>query len=175
MGINQTVNSSILLVSTIVIADHERTAVSGSASIAPLLIPVIVVWLGPIIRRRSLQVQEALGVMTESAEEQFGGIRVTKKFAVEDTMKRRFGTTVDRIRDKLRLVRVSSLFQSIIPFLGATSHYRPLIRRLPDHSGTDYGRKLCRIDALHSYADESARRSAMSLMSFSARGLRLTD
>lgn len=87
-----------------------------------LLIPVIVVWLGPIIRRRSLQVQEALGLMTESAEEQFGGIRVTKKFAVEDTMKRRFGTTVDRIRDKqLRLVRVSSLFQSIIPFLGAAS------------------------------------------------------
>lgn len=124
MGINQTVNSSILLVSTIVMLLITNVPLYlVAASIAPLLlIPVIVVWLGPIIRRRSLQVQEALGVMTESAEEQFGGIRVTKKFAVEDTMKRRFGTTVDRIRDKqLRLVRVSSLFQSIIPFLGATS------------------------------------------------------
>ncbi|OIA99593.1 ABC transporter [Paenibacillus sp. LC231] len=124
MGINQTANSSILLVSTIVMLLITNVPLYlVAASIAPLLlIPVIVVWLGPIIRRRSLQVQEALGVMTESAEEQFGGIRVTKKFAVEDTMKRRFGTTVDRIRDKqLRLVRVSSLFQSIIPFLGATS------------------------------------------------------
>lgn len=124
MGINQTANSSILLVSTIVMLLITNVPLYlVAASIAPLLlIPVIVVWLGPIIRRRSLQVQEALGLMTESAEEQFGGIRVTKKFAVEDTMKRRFGTTVDRIRDKqLRLVRVSSLFQSIIPFLGATS------------------------------------------------------
>lgn len=124
MGINQTANSSILLVSTIVMLLITNVPLYlVAASIAPLLlIPVIVVWLGPIIRRRSLQVQEALGLMTESAEEQFGGIRVTKKFAVEDTMKRRFGTTVDRIRDKqLRLVRVSSLFQSIIPFLGAAS------------------------------------------------------
>ncbi|MGG3306993.1 ABC transporter ATP-binding protein [Paenibacillus lautus] len=124
MGINQTANSSILLVSTIVMLLITNVPLYlVAASIAPLLlIPVIVVWLGPIIRRRSLQVQEALGLMTESAEEQFGGIRVTKKFAVEDTMKRRFGTTVNRIRDKqLRLVRVSSLFQSIIPFLGAAS------------------------------------------------------
>ncbi|WP_213579445.1 ABC transporter ATP-binding protein [Paenibacillus lautus] len=124
MGINQTANASILLVSTIVMLLITNVPLYlVAASIVPLLlIPIIVVWLGPIIRRRSLQVQEALGVMTESAEEQFGGIRVTKKFAVEETMKRRFGTTVDSIRDKqLRLVRVSSLFQSIIPFLGASS------------------------------------------------------
>lgn len=124
MGINQTANASILLVSTIVMLLITNVPLYlVAASIVPLLlIPIIVVWLGPIIRRRSLQVQEALGVMTESAEEQFGGIRVTKKFAVEERMKRRFGTTVDSIRDKqLRLVRVSSLFQSIIPFLGASS------------------------------------------------------
>ncbi|MFK4168530.1 ABC transporter ATP-binding protein [Paenibacillus lautus] len=124
MGINQTANASILLVSTIAMLLITNVPLYlVAASIVPLLlIPIIVVWLGPIIRRRSLQVQEALGVMTESAEEQFGGIRVTKKFAVEETMKRRFGTTVDSIRDKqLRLVRVSSLFQSIIPFLGAAS------------------------------------------------------
>ncbi|VTR21209.1 lipid transporter ATP-binding/permease [Actinobacillus pleuropneumoniae] len=124
MGINQTANASILLVSTIAMLLITNVPLYlVAASIVPLLlIPIIVVWLGPIIRSRSLQVQEALGVMTESAEEQFGGIRVTKKFAVEETMKRRFGTTVDSIRDKqLRLVRVSSLFQSIIPFLGASS------------------------------------------------------
>ncbi len=64
--------------------------------------------------------QEALGTMTETAEEQFGGIRVTKKFAVENIMNERFGKTVDQIRhNQLRLVRVSSFFQALIPFLGA--------------------------------------------------------
>ncbi len=124
MGVNQTANATMLLVSTIVMLLITNVPFYlVAASIAPLLfIPVIVVWLGPMIRRRSLQVQEALGVMTESAEEQFGGMRVTKKFAVEETMKGRFGATVDSIRNKqLRLIRVSSLFQSIIPFLGASS------------------------------------------------------
>ncbi|MEJ9218071.1 ABC transporter ATP-binding protein [Paenibacillus glucanolyticus] len=124
MGVNQTANASILLVSTIamLLITNVPLYLVAASMVPLLLIPVIVVWLGPMIRRRSLQVQEALGVMTESAEEQFGGMRVTKKFAVEDTMKQRFGTTVDNIRNKqLRLVRVSSLFQSIIPFLGASS------------------------------------------------------
>lgn len=124
MGINQTVSASMLLVSTIVMLLITNVPLYlVLASIFPLLIiPIIVVYFGPIIRRRSLQVQEALGSMTESAEEQFGGIRVTKKFAVESIMKNRFGAKVDSIRDKqLRLVRVSSLFQALIPFLGASS------------------------------------------------------
>lgn len=124
MGVNQTAGASILLVSTIVMLLLTDVPVYlVAACIFPLLlIPVIVVYFGPIIRRRSLKVQEAIGAMTESAEEQFGGIRVTKKFAVEETMQSRFGETVERIRERqLRLVRVSSLFQAIIPFLGATS------------------------------------------------------
>ncbi|MCA0756060.1 ABC transporter ATP-binding protein/permease [Paenibacillus sp. N4] len=121
MGFNQTANASMLLVATM-----TMMIVSGIpyylilASVLPLLlIPFIVVYLGPIIRKRSLEVQEALGKMTETAEEQFGGIRVTKKFAVEDIMNERFGNTVERIRrNQLRLVRVSSFFQALIPFLG---------------------------------------------------------
>jgi ATP-binding cassette subfamily B protein len=66
-----------------------------------------------------MEVQEALSTMTETAEEQFGGIRVTKKFAVEPIMNERFGRTVDQIRrNQLRLVRVSSFFQALIPLLG---------------------------------------------------------
>lgn len=124
MGVNQTVSASMLLVSTIVMLLITNVPMYlVFTSIFPLLlIPIIVVYFGPIIRRRSLQVQEALGSMTESAEEQFGGIRVTKKFAVEKIMKNRFGAKVDSIRDRqLRLVRVSSLFQALIPFLGASS------------------------------------------------------
>ena len=124
MGVNQTAGASMLLISTVVmllLTDVPFYLVA--ASIFPLLlIPVVVAWFGPMIKKRSMQVQEALGTMTESAEEQFGGIRVTKKFAVEDVMNARFGETVDRIRDRqLRLVRVSSFFQSLIPFLGAAS------------------------------------------------------
>ncbi|MFC5648554.1 ABC transporter transmembrane domain-containing protein [Paenibacillus solisilvae] len=121
MGVNSTANAVMLLISAV-----TMMVVSGIpfyltlASVFPLLvIPFIVVYLGPIIRRRSLEVQEALGKMTETAEEQFGGIRVTKKFAVEPIMNKRFGQTVEQIRHyQLRLVRVSSFFQSLIPFLG---------------------------------------------------------
>jgi ATP-binding cassette subfamily B multidrug efflux pump len=124
MGINQTTNATILILSALAMM------VLGSiplylivVCILPLVwIPWIVTRFGPVIRKRSLTVQESLSKMTEAAEEQFGGIRVTKKFAAEPTMIRRFGAAVDRIRDnQLKLVRVSSLFQALIPFLGALS------------------------------------------------------
>lgn len=92
-------------------------------SIVPLLgIPFLVVFFGPRIRKRSRDVQEALASMTESAEEQLGGIRVIKTFAIEDGARSRFGATVDDIKHKqLRLVRLSSLFQATLPLLGAVS------------------------------------------------------
>ncbi|MGM0883111.1 MAG: ABC transporter ATP-binding protein [Bacillota bacterium] len=122
MGINQAANAAMLFVAAVtmmLLSDIPYYLIL--VSVFPLLlISVIVVYLGPIIRRRSLKVQEALGTMTETAEEQFGGIRVTKKFAVEPIMNERFGKTVEQIRHhQLRLVRVSSFFQALIPFLGA--------------------------------------------------------
>ncbi len=123
-GINQSTNSSILIVSTVSMMLLSYIPLYLIAvSVLPLLaIPWIVVVFGPVIRSRSLSVQEALGKMTESAEEQFGGIRVTKKFAVERIMSERFGAEADRVHDKqLKLVRVSSLFQALIPFLGTLS------------------------------------------------------
>ncbi len=124
LGINQTTNAVMLIAAAVtMMATSAIPLYLIAVCIAPLLIiPFVVVKLGPVIRMRSLSVQESLGKMTESAEEQFAGIRVTKKFAVEPIMIRRFGESVDRIRDnQLRLVRVSSLFQAIIPFLGALS------------------------------------------------------
>ncbi len=124
MGINQAANATLLLVSAITMMLYIGIPYYLIlASVLPLLfIPFIVIRLGPVIRQRSMKVQEALGKMTETAEEQFGGIRVTKKFAVEGIMNERFGKTVDQIRsDQLRLVRVSSFFQALIPFLGTIS------------------------------------------------------
>ncbi|MCS7464406.1 ABC transporter ATP-binding protein/permease [Paenibacillus doosanensis] len=124
IGFNQTTNAVILLVSVIVmmaLSDIPLYLI-GTCIIPLLAIPVVVVYFGPAIRNRSMKVQESLAKMTESAEEQFGGIRVTKKFAVESIMRNRFGQTVDAIiENQLRLVRMSSLFQAVLPFLGALS------------------------------------------------------
>lgn len=124
MGINQTTNATILILSAfamMLLSDIPFYLII--VCILPLIfIPWIVTKFGPVIRTRSRTVQESISRMTESAEEQFGGIRVTKKFAVEPIMIGRFGETVDRIRDnQLKLVRVSSMFQALIPFLGALS------------------------------------------------------
>lgn len=125
MGVNQSVNALMLLLSAVFFMLFTTSIppyLIVLCVIPMLIIPWIVVRFGPVIRKRSLTVQQSLARMTESAEEQFGGIRVTKKFAVEPIMNDRFGHTVDTLRDnQLKLVRVSSLFQALIPFLGALS------------------------------------------------------
>jgi ATP-binding cassette subfamily B protein len=123
-GVNQTTNAVFLILSCVVMMLFSSIPLYliGICVLPLLAIPFIVVKIGPVIRDRSLKVQESLATMTESAEEQFGGIRVTKTFAAEDMAMRRFGGTVERIRDnQLRLVRVSSLFQALLPFLGGLS------------------------------------------------------
>jgi ATP-binding cassette subfamily B protein len=124
MGINQTTNAVILIISVMVMMSLSSIPIYLIlVCMIPLLaIPFVVVLFGPMIRDRSMKVQESLAKMTETAEEQFGGIRVTKKFAVEPIMRGRFGQTVDRIADnQLRLVRMSSIFQALLPFLGGLS------------------------------------------------------
>lgn len=123
-GVNQMTNASILLVSVMVMMmlSHIPLHLVLVCALPLLSIPLFVVYFGPRIRMRSRAVQDSLAAMTESAEEQFGGIKVTKTFAVEDVVEERFGRTVDQIRDnQLRLVRMTSLFQALIPFAGALS------------------------------------------------------
>ncbi|MCG7377626.1 ABC transporter ATP-binding protein/permease [Paenibacillus sp. ACRSA] len=123
-GVTMMTNATFLLLSCIVMMLLSGIPLSLILiSVIPLLaIPFLVVFFGPRIRKRSRDVQEALANMTEAAEEQLGGIRVTKTFAIEDIAQVRFGTTVDAIKAKqLRLVRLSSLFQALLPLLGAIS------------------------------------------------------
>jgi ATP-binding cassette subfamily B multidrug efflux pump len=123
-GVNQTTNAVMMLFSVVIMMSVNSVPLYLVACcIIPLLIiPVIVVRFGPIIRTRSFEVQESLGKMTEMVEEQIGGIRVAKKFVVGSIMSGRFAKTVDQVRNgQLRLIKVSSFFQSIIPFLGALS------------------------------------------------------
>ncbi|MCM3135256.1 ABC transporter ATP-binding protein/permease [Paenibacillus polysaccharolyticus] len=123
-GVTMMTNAAFLLLSCVVMMLLSGIPLTLILiSIVPLLaIPFLVVYFGPRIRKRSRDVQEALATMTESAEEQLGGIRVIKTFAIEDNARSRFGATVDDIKNKqLRLVRLSSLFQATLPLLGATS------------------------------------------------------
>ncbi len=124
MGVHQSATAILLLLSTIfMMLFSDIPPLLILACVFPMLfIPWMIIRFGPTIRHRSMNVQQSLGAMTQSAEEQFGGIRVTKKFAVEQIMNARFGHTVDTLRDhQLQLVRVSSIFQALIPFLGACS------------------------------------------------------
>lgn len=123
-AINQLTSAIVLLGSIIFILASSGIEWSLIfVSVLPMLsIPFMVVYFGPRIRGRSRLVQEALATMTDSAEEQFGGIRVTKSFAVENIARGRFGRTVDHIRDsQLRLVRLSSMFQALLPMVGGIS------------------------------------------------------
>ncbi|WP_046213165.1 ABC transporter ATP-binding protein [Paenibacillus wulumuqiensis] len=123
-GVTTTTNAVFLFLSCLVmmLLSHIPLYLILVSIVPMVAIPFLVVYFGPRIRKRSMSVQESLAVMTESAEEQLRGIRVTKTFAIEPTARQRFGSTVDQIRDnQLHLVRMSSLFQAAVPFLGALS------------------------------------------------------
>lgn len=123
-GLNQLTNASVLLVSVILMmAVSDIPALLIVVCVLPLIaIPFIVVGFGPKIRDNSRKVQESLAAMTEAAEEQFEGIKVTKSFAAEPVVQARFGAKVDRILDsQLSLVRMSSLFHVLLPFTGAVA------------------------------------------------------
>ncbi|AWB45758.1 ABC transporter [Paenibacillus sp. CAA11] len=123
-GVTQTTNALFLVTSCILMMFLSGIPLTLIAvSVCPLIaIPSLVTYFGPRIRKRSMAVQESLATMTESADEQIGGIRVTKTFAIEKTAQSRFDLTVDGIRSaQLHLVRLSSLFQALLPFLGAIS------------------------------------------------------
>ncbi len=89
------------------------------AGMGPLLvIPLLVRWLGPRIRRQSQRSQEALGAMAQTVEEVIGGIRAVKAFGTEQVVISRFEQKVDVIvEEKMRFVRVSSLFGALVPLM----------------------------------------------------------
>lgn len=123
-GANQLTNGVCLLASALVMmAMSDIPLYLVAICVIPLFaIPIIIIRIGPQVRSRSRQVQDGLASMTESAEEQFGGMRVTKAFGIERIARARFGEAVDTVQQRqLRLVRISALFQALLPFMGALS------------------------------------------------------
>ncbi|NTW68843.1 MAG: ABC transporter ATP-binding protein [Chlorobiaceae bacterium] len=119
MGLNQGISGSAMLLGSawlmVVHVDWRLTL----AGLGPLLfIPLLVRWLGPEIRLQSQRSQEALGSMAQTTEEVIGGIRAVKAFGMEQVVNSRFQDCVDDIvEEKMRLVRLSALFDSLLPLL----------------------------------------------------------
>jgi len=124
MGVNQTTNAVFSMLATIYMMIRFVDAKLTIISILPLIVvPFIIVYWGPKVRNLSRKVQEALSAMSQRVEESIGGIRVVKAFANEEVENVRFQASVDNIVDaQLRMVRMSSLFQSLIPLMGSFSY-----------------------------------------------------
>ena len=119
MGINVSVSGLAMLATTVyLMAVHVDWRLS-LAGLGPLLaIPVLVKRLGPRIKRQSHRSQEALGAMAQTVEEVIGGIRAVKAFGTEAVVIGRFEAKVDGIFvEKMKFVRLSSLFGALIPLL----------------------------------------------------------
>lgn len=119
MGVCQAFSGLAVLVGVIALMAVKVDWPLALAGLGPLLsIPLLVKWLGPKIKQQSTRSQEALGSMSQIVEEVIDGIRAVKAFGTEQVVIGRFTGKVDNIvTEKLRLVRLSSLFSSLLPLM----------------------------------------------------------
>lgn len=119
MGINVSATGMSMMVCVLyMMAVHGDWRLT-LASLVPLsVIPALVKWLGPRIRKQSQATQEALGSMSQTVEEVIGGIRAVKAFGNERVVIDRFTRKVDAIvAEKMAFVRLSSLFGALVPLM----------------------------------------------------------
>lgn len=119
MGINVTASGLSMLVAVVYMMSVYGDWRLSLAGLGPMIaIPLLVCYLGPRLRAYSLRSQEALGSMAQTVEEVFGGIRAVKAFGTEQVVIDRFEQKVDAIVvERMTFVRLSSLFESLIPLL----------------------------------------------------------
>jgi ATP-binding cassette subfamily B multidrug efflux pump len=119
MGINQAAGGLTMLATVLYMMLTHGDWRLTLAAMGPLfLIPVLVRYLGPKIRKQSQLCQEALGSMAQTVEEVIGGIRTVKAFGNERVVIGRFEEKVDAIvREKNKFVRHSSLFGALVPLM----------------------------------------------------------
>lgn len=123
MGLNQISQAVFLFAATLFMAISTINLSLTIISLIPILfIPVVVVMVGPRVRRRSRRVQEALSTMSEMAEESFQAIRLIKGASNEPVEVARFTRLVDDIfHRQMRLVELNTLFQALLPLLSGIS------------------------------------------------------
>lgn len=122
-GVSQILQAVFLFAATLFMTlGHINVGLTVVALIPLLCIPVVVVYLGPKIRRQSRLVQESLSAMSDLAEESLASIRLVKSTANESVETRRFAEKTDVIYDEsMQQVRLNTAFQALIPLLTGIS------------------------------------------------------
>ena len=122
-GVSQILQAVFLLIATLFMTITKVNLELTLVSLVPLvLIPVVVVRLGPKIKRQSRLVQESLSEMSDMAEESLQSIRLIKSTANEGIELKRFSERADRIYDRsMQQVRLNTMFQALIPLLTGIS------------------------------------------------------
>lgn len=118
-GINQMSQAVFLFAATLYMTLGTINVELTLLSLLPLLvIPAVIVAMGPRVRMRSRRVQEALSDMAERAEESFLAIRLIKATSNEDTESGRFADLTNEVLARqMKLVELNTLFQAVLPML----------------------------------------------------------
>lgn len=119
MGLNQMTTAVSLLGSALVMTLTTISVRLTLFAIIPLfLVPIIILVIGPKIRRASRKVQEGLSDMAELTEESLSAIRLIKATANEDIEASRFEKRVDTILHRqVSMIRLFALFQAVFPLV----------------------------------------------------------
>ncbi len=119
MGLNQISQAAFLFVATLYMTFRTIDVKLTLFSMVPILfIPAVIAVIRPQVRMRSRLVQEGLSDMSELAEESFQAIRLIKATSNEPVEVERFRRLTQEIVDRqMRLVRINTLFQALVPLL----------------------------------------------------------
>ncbi len=122
-GVNQSLQAVFLFSATLIMTITDINWKLTVISLIPLLlIPVVVVRLGPKIRRQSRIVQESLSQMSDLTEESLQSIRLIKSTGNEPVERMRFAERVQLVYgNAIQLVHLNTTFQALIPLLTGIS------------------------------------------------------
>ncbi|QAT62300.1 ABC transporter ATP-binding protein [Acidilutibacter cellobiosedens] len=85
-------------------------------------IAIVVGKFGKIIHKRFIKVQEAFSDLTDTAQENFAGIRVIKSFVQEENEIKKFSVVNNNNLSKnLSLVKISGIFHPLVQFMSSIS------------------------------------------------------
>ncbi len=122
-GMNQVTQALFLFAATLYMTIRTINLGLTLVSLLPIiLIPLVIVIVGPQVRMRSRRVQEALSNMSELAEESFQAMQLIKATSNEPVEAERFRILVEDIVDRqMHLVQLNTLFQAVLPLLSGIS------------------------------------------------------
>ena len=96
---------------------HKSPSLTLYTVLSCVFLPFFVRSVSNRLHTKSAQVQESMSGISQSAEENFSGIRVVKSFAQEDNQQERFRQANDiYLKKNLALAKLSSFFHPVLGF-----------------------------------------------------------